>query len=212
MPNHCNNSLYVVGDPYELSLFLAEAQRVKRDDGSHSVFQSLMPCPKELHSVPADGSKRPELVEKYGHSDWYDWCNANWGTKWGDYNTHFLGSGDDYAAWAFTTAWGPGLEFVERMAVRYPKLAFVNSYDEEGMGFMGVSVFADGTLLSEGEGDFVSLENPDDYEDEEKMEAKYEQDTRNFREMLESATSELSEEKLAAFKNARKKINMEGND
>jgi hypothetical protein len=45
-------------------------------------FDSIIPMPEELKGTTSNGTVRPELEKKYGHSDWYHWCIHNWGTKW----------------------------------------------------------------------------------------------------------------------------------
>lgn len=36
-----------------------------------------------------EGQTAISNLEKYGYKDWYDWCNANWGTKWNAYDVHY---------------------------------------------------------------------------------------------------------------------------
>jgi len=42
-------------------------------------------------------------LKKLGYKDWYDWANAVWDTKWGDYNWFC----DGPRTYGFHSAWGP---------------------------------------------------------------------------------------------------------
>ena len=44
-------------------------------------------------------------IKKYGHKDWYDWSNANWGTKWNAYDVRYITGGDETIVVEITTAW-----------------------------------------------------------------------------------------------------------
>lgn len=57
------------------------------------VLQTLIPCPAELNDddltswsrgpeQEAREQKKAAMRAKYGFESWYEWHNANWGTKW----------------------------------------------------------------------------------------------------------------------------------
>lgn len=50
-------------------------------------------------------------LKKLGASNWYDWANANWGTKWGTYDSDIR----DARTWRFDSAWGPPYEVFFQM-------------------------------------------------------------------------------------------------
>jgi len=55
-------------------------------------------------------SMHDEYVEKFNYANWYEWCNANWNTKWGDYEIEindWLDDESDIVAVNFVTAWSP---------------------------------------------------------------------------------------------------------
>ena len=72
-------------------------------------------------------SKR--LIEKYGHDNWYDWCIANWDTKWDAVRSHI---DEDGANIHFETAWSPPTKVIRELASAYPELTFIHSYSLEG--------------------------------------------------------------------------------
>ncbi len=92
-----------------------------------------------------------ELAEKAkaqtGYDNWYDWCLAHWGTKWGDYSH----SGEIQTIdkinlvaekaslhFDYDTAWGPlDRDFWAEVSGRFPELRFETRYSEPGMCFAG---------------------------------------------------------------------------
>lgn len=85
-------------------------------------------------------TKAQENRAKYGYTDWYDWENSKWGTKWGDCDT-WLNLTESYVEFGFQTPWGPPLNGIANIAVLFPKLEFALSYIEEGMDFYGLATF-----------------------------------------------------------------------
>ena len=156
MPNHCSNALIVLGEPDEVTKFVAGARVASEtedhlpeyDRAKYAILKSYYPCPEELN-VSADGTKRPDLFAKYGAHDWYEWCNAKWGTKWGDYDTYLSEHKPGVALFHFTTAWAPGVDGFTKISADNPSLVFVNSYSEPGMGFYGCVAISEGQLITD---------------------------------------------------------------
>lgn len=74
------------------------------------------------------GKQLVENYQKYGYTTRYEWCNANWGTKWNAYDTS-IGVGDV----TFFTAWDAPRPIFKELSKRYPdKWIRVESYDEKG--------------------------------------------------------------------------------
>ena len=87
MPNECMNTLGIMGKKEDVEAFV---KFVTTENNEIKLFNSLIPMRKELNDAQspvntANKGKDTELVSKYGADNWYDWCNNNWGTKWGDY-------------------------------------------------------------------------------------------------------------------------------
>lgn len=101
-------------------------------------------------------------IAKYGHTDWYDWCCTNWGTKWGDCHTdiHTFHDSDEPTATltgSFDTAWGPADQAFITISKMFPTLLFTFTYDEEAGFFAGIQAFRNGEEV------FESLYVPADY-------------------------------------------------
>ena len=79
-------------------------------------------------------AKEEAALKKIGHTDWYSWAWANWGTKW---NASHAEIAEDCAAQGyvqirFDTAWTPPIRILEKMFQTFPKLSFVCTWENEG--------------------------------------------------------------------------------
>lgn len=145
MPNWCNNVVRVGhSDPKMIARMIAAAES--------GILQEFIPCPQDLRDTVSgflgDGAEQAELErksaenrEKYGYSNWYDWCVANWGTKWDLCDVEVDSDDALNITLTFDTAWAPPTD-------AYPKLedlGFVIEayYYEPGMQFAGI--YADGS-------------------------------------------------------------------
>ena len=146
MPNWCSNYLKVMGNCSDLKQFISDVTTEK----SKLDFNKLLPVPKELlqHSSPNRNEKLCNVfVEKYGASDWYNWCVNNWGTKWSPVDTSDWKIHDDtWADIAFDTAWSPPIQFFKKISSKFPTLEFILSYEETGMGFAGDCTIKNGDV------------------------------------------------------------------
>ena len=160
MPNWCNNSMSVEGDPATIKRFL---NAVTDEEGKISILNRLVPVPQELRDTPSgffgDSDKQREMelqnernLVKYGHKDWYDWQYAEWGTKWGDCDTELTNEdttndGKGWLNFVFESAWGCPAEGIRKVSIMFPDLTFIVSYMEEGMGFVGANGFKAGNMI-----------------------------------------------------------------
>jgi len=135
MPNWCNNTLELV---HEDPAMIARAKAAfKRGE----LLNEFIPVPKELSEAAADGSVKEDLVAKYGYSDWYGFCVANWGTKWdvggGDATDHTMeDDGGHRLSVSFESAWAPPCAAYEKLVeLGFEVRAF---YYEPGMAFAGI--------------------------------------------------------------------------
>lgn len=160
MPNWCINTLEVQGKSEDLDRFMTKLKSVRKDE--LSLFQALIPMPSDYNTEPTaifkDQSEWTEneklCFEKYGHKDWYSWCNANWGVKWDisdvywedakpvrayDYELkEFVETGEKKITIEYQTPWAAGEEALEKaFSEDYPELSFHLYYEEPGMAFHG---------------------------------------------------------------------------
>ena len=150
MPNWCNNELTIRhSDPAMLEKAL--------DAWNESQFlQTMIPCPRPLRETQSIGyaetndpetlvmKERQETLEAinmkhYGFKDWYDWCCANWGTKWDIGYRSEHGDRPEIEDGAirvsFDSAWSPPIAAYEKLeAMGFDIEAY---YYEPGMGFCG---------------------------------------------------------------------------
>ena len=140
MPNWCNNNL---------TLTHSDPQMIRRavqaiNDGR--LFQEFVPCPSALLDTTAGSHGDPEkqaeleILEEanqhaYGFKNWFDWCVANWGTKWDIADAFITDQTTDHVSAAFDTAWAPPISvYRELEALGFEVDA---TYHEPGMLFVG---------------------------------------------------------------------------
>ena len=142
MPNHCNARISISNPTKK------QKEILKKIEKAEGLCRYYKPFPNEFDgiingsttidgksvrqwreidgkSVALSEKELKELKEKYGATNWYDWCNFNWGTKWGCYE---FGIDDDVIQ--FTSAWCPiGENIIEMFAKDFP--SFHYDYEEE---------------------------------------------------------------------------------
>jgi len=96
-----------------------------------------------------------EYKKKFGHSDWYGWQNANWGTKWNAYEQCSI----DEDVIEFQTAWSTPFSLLVNLSLMFPEVTFEVRYADEDFGH-NVGEF---TLLG---GDEILTNIPDGGSDE----------------------------------------------
>lgn len=155
MPNWCDNVVMIKGEKQEV----IKVKELLQNEGNVFSFQKISPCPEALlhTTAPAVYHNEPQKVEfnrkKYGAADWYDWKNANWGTKWDASDAILsseLGNDSEYqVAYSFQTAWAPPIPVYEKLAEMFPNTNIFVNFDESGMGFSGWKFYSDGDLQNE---------------------------------------------------------------
>ena len=177
MPNHCDSDMTITGDADELDDFLAH--HVIAEDGTVLDLNTIRPYPaefKELDRVAQlwrDGLEtirkenpsgewqaiHAEYVREHGpwpkdgfNSGGYEWCNSNWGTKWGCYSnghqTPFKRMSRGRVMLRFSTAWSPfDTELLQEVSARYPHLKFRYDSYEQGAGYQQHTVVQAGEVL-----------------------------------------------------------------
>jgi hypothetical protein len=139
MPNWCNNTLNIRHeDP-------AMIERAKAAFIKGEFLNEFIPVPADLQivagSVPVaeeveHKAKEESNREKHGYTNWYDFCVAEWGTKWdiggGDASVDDIEGG---LMLGFDSAWAPPLAAYERL--KEQGFEIIAYYYEPGMAFCG---------------------------------------------------------------------------
>ena len=108
MPNHCWNTLTLIGHEHEL---------YELSQGEFK-FDTFIPVPENTDNVS-------------------DWCVQNWGTKWDRWDYEETCNNDNLRVIKFTTAWNPPFAFLRWILTKFPrswlKLEFKTEGDEAGI-------------------------------------------------------------------------------
>ena len=136
MPNWCNNTMHVSGDPDKVAKFVGDHTAVEFDAEGTPIgetvldFNAVVPMPEHLKNTKAPSDD--------GSENWYDWSVANWGTKWGACDAdHDYKKGSTNVIYHFDSAWSPPVDWYEKAIEAYPDLDFDLEWEEGGMGFAG---------------------------------------------------------------------------
>jgi hypothetical protein len=165
MPNWCENGLYISGQKEEITRFKNQAVDNSVENKTALSLAKFLPVPEELQNEQSPSrNPNPELIEKYGYSNWYDWSIGMWGTKW-DVEAELVDETETLLVYRFSSAWSPPIEWLEAVSKMFPTLAFKMEYEEGGVGFKGEAEAVDGQLT-----DFCEDMTEEDYQKQE-MEA-----------------------------------------
>lgn len=164
MPNWCYNNMSVHGDRESLEKLTTAITRKDDDGNEFHDLTVLFPVPKELQIKSVwfgSESTDPEYLElskkyeankeKYGFETWYDWCIANWGTKWSPRIEHWEISeynGESTISADYDTAWSPADGLIREVSRQYPTLLFSVTSDEEGGSFACCEAYKNGELVA----------------------------------------------------------------
>jgi len=155
MPNWCQNEVRVTAkDRGKAEAFVGFV----RDGDNYFSLNKIMPMPDELKGTrsPMDIVSQEEydsnlnqenkpitqemsnrFKKEYGHDNWFDWSQDNWGTKW-DVDCEEVHI-DDWGEveYRFDTAWGPPEPIYKHLRELFPKLNISWFYREDGMQIAG---------------------------------------------------------------------------
>ncbi len=128
MPNHITNIVAVSGDESRIQAMLKEIQTDEYGLGSVD-FNKIIPMPDD--------------------SDSYDWCIANWGSKWNSYG-YTADSGFKDGKLTFLTAWSAPHPIMQRLSEMYPDIEFEHKWADEDIGMnCGRYAYYDGERIEE---------------------------------------------------------------
>lgn len=80
-------------------------------------------------------------IARYGHSSWYSWNLANWGTKWSAYQCSILKNTKTEVRILFDTAWSPPFPIFRKLVSFHPELKLDVLYCDEGGCYLGSCLF-----------------------------------------------------------------------
>lgn len=173
MPNWCDQDLFVRG-PKKVRDEFVKAVMLENDDGDsgYGILHTQFPRPAELDgicnggcqidgvyvnqwreidgkavAIPQEDLER--FKKEYGATNWYDWSNKYWGTKWGDCDTELVRHDTRTTRFSLSSAWAPIREGLEEVSKKWPKLQFRLKYYEQGAGYCGVDIIQDGDIENE---------------------------------------------------------------
>jgi len=141
MPNWCNNSVEIYHDDPKM------IERVRTAFNGEGLLQEFIPVPEDLRNIVAGSvpvaeeeahkAKEQANRDKYGYTNWYDFCVNEWGTKWE------IGADGNPAQdipgglmLGFESAWAPPIAAYEKLTEQGFRIRAM--YFEPGMAFAGV--------------------------------------------------------------------------
>ena len=99
-----------------------------RDAGEDtSEFQEMWDSGEASLSL---GERAYDNVKKYGAPTWYEWRNANWGSKWNA--SQYGGMYDEPDAFIFDTPWSFPLAAMVALSNMFPSISFSAEWRAEG--------------------------------------------------------------------------------
>lgn len=147
MPNWNRNELTVSGNEDDVLAFI---DGLVRQDGTSviSILETYAPLPVGVEATATT------------QSDW-------WGCKWIDTETtqtsyDEIGEGNSSAQFTFETPWGPPIEGLQKVSLRWANLVLELQYREEGMQFCGSNIFKAGKILFSHEAELPDFEYPEE--------------------------------------------------
>ena len=79
---------------------------------------------KQFSEIPE--SVHRLIQETHTYDDWYDWCVANWGTKWTGCNVHVERHLPNLLTVDYDTAWSAPMPLFSYLEEQYPDLQIIN--------------------------------------------------------------------------------------
>ena len=108
--------------------------RYVRDNDREAAAHLDTLTPEDRAKAISLGQRYLYNIERFGHTTWYDWCRANWGTKWNAYYFNEEVEGEDDQI-QFSTAWSAPIPVIEKLSAMFPDLDFELTYADEDMGY-----------------------------------------------------------------------------
>jgi len=128
MPNHITNIVAASGDEERIQAMLREIQNDEYGVGSVD-FNKIIPMPDDVDS--------------------YNWCIANWGSKWNSYG-YTADTGFKDGKLTFLTAWLAPHPILQKLSEMYPEIEITHEWADEDIGTnCGRYAYYDGERIEE---------------------------------------------------------------
>ena len=141
MPNWFYFTVNVSGEKKDVEAFVENVKGSKEFDteGYEFDFNHFIPQPDNIFRENIGSDKKKEL-DAIGVPNWYDWNNANWGTKWNaNVETAFcLSSHEGFPMeyeYEISTAWAFPVPVMDKMVEMYPNIDFTIVGEEESSSY-----------------------------------------------------------------------------
>ena len=160
MPNWVITRIFITGLEDKIKEFEDKVIDMSEEADKAFSFQRILPIPEELvntqcpppkskkikvktlsgeeleiEEIPDCNNATPEMCRdleaRFGHNNWYDWNNCNWGTKWDARESTY---NQEDKILEFQTAWSCPSEVIQKMAEMFPDLTFQGTYADEDFG------------------------------------------------------------------------------
>jgi hypothetical protein len=147
MPNHITNIVTISGAT--IQDILAITDTTNGDEGSKFDFNTIIPMPESVrntvsgsHLSQDEKDRQAENVKQYGYATWYDFANAEWGTKWNAYDVDVDLINDCIG---FDTAWAMPDPIFTKLSTMLPHATITVKFADEDIGHnCGIVVYHDG--------------------------------------------------------------------
>jgi hypothetical protein len=137
MPNWFYFTIEVDGTNEDVQEFVQNVKGSAKFDTEDREFDfnHFIPQPDNIFRENIGSDKKEEL-DAQGVPNWYDWNNANWGTKWNASCDDVIDdiNGGMYS-YNLRTAWSDPRPVLERMIEMYPHLNFLITGEEESNAY-----------------------------------------------------------------------------
>ena len=140
----CVNRIKLIGDPDTVKRIMGA---VKNESGTGTIdFERIIPMPENIYR----GNLGQEEFKKYGKNNWYDWCIANWGTKWNAYGFDNNARQRADNEIIFLTACSAPHPVIQRLAEMFPEIKINHEWADEDIGMnCGRYQYYDGERIRE---------------------------------------------------------------
>lgn len=136
MPNWFYFTVNVNGKKEDVQAFVENVKGSEKfeTEGREFDFNHFIPQPDNIFRENIGSDKKREL-DAIGVPNWYDWNNANWGTKWNAHCDFLDDSHDDSITYNLSTAWAFPSPVIQAMIDKYPNLQFLIEGEEESLEY-----------------------------------------------------------------------------